>query len=36
MERRKFIKKAAATAAGAIVVPTIIPSSVFGKNAPVI
>lgn len=34
MERRKFIKNAAATAAGAIIVPTIVPSSVFGKNAP--
>lgn len=34
MERRKFVKKALATAAGAIAVPTIVPSSVFGKNAP--
>jgi predicted dehydrogenase len=34
MKRRIFIKNAAATAAGAIVIPTIVPSSVFGKNAP--
>ncbi len=34
MERRVFIKNTATTAIGAIVVPTIVPSSVFGKNAP--
>ncbi|WP_076930878.1 Gfo/Idh/MocA family protein [Proteiniphilum saccharofermentans] len=34
MKRRMFIKKAAATAVGTAVFPTIVPSSVFGKNAP--
>ena len=34
MKRRKFIKNATVTTAGAMVVPTIVPSSVFGKNAP--
>jgi myo-inositol 2-dehydrogenase / D-chiro-inositol 1-dehydrogenase len=34
MQRRKFLKNAAATAAGAFIVPTIVPSGVFGKNAP--
>lgn len=34
MERRKFIKQAAAAGTGAIVVPTIVPSTVFGKSAP--
>ena len=34
MKRRIFIKKAAATAVGTAVFPTIVPSSVFGKNAP--
>jgi predicted dehydrogenase len=34
MERRNFIKKTTATAVGAMVVPTIVPASVFGKNAP--
>jgi myo-inositol 2-dehydrogenase / D-chiro-inositol 1-dehydrogenase len=34
MQRRKFLKNAAATAAGAFIAPTIVPSSVFGKNAP--
>src|SRR5690606_30926563 len=34
MKRRNFLKNTAATAAGAIVIPTIVPSSVFGKNAP--
>ncbi len=29
-----FIKKAAATAVGTVVFPTIVPSSLFGKNAP--
>lgn len=33
MERRMFIKKAATTV-GTLVFPTIVPSSVFGKNAP--
>ena len=34
MKRRNFIMNAMAASAGAIVVPTIVPSSVFGKNAP--
>ena len=34
MERRVFLKNTATTAVGAIVVPTIVPSTVFGKNAP--
>lgn len=34
MKRRMFIKKAAATAVGTAVFPTIVPSSVFGKSAP--
>ncbi len=34
MKRRVFIKNAAATTAGAITIPTIVPSSVFGKSAP--
>lgn len=34
MKRRVFLKNAASATAGAIVVPTIVPSSVFGKNAP--
>ena len=34
MKRRIFIKNTMATATGAFVVPTIVPSSVFGKNAP--
>jgi len=34
MKRRTFLKSSAATAAGAMVVPTIIPSHVIGKNAP--
>ena len=34
MERRVFLKKAAATAVGTAVFPSIVPSSVFGKNAP--
>lgn len=34
MKRRNFLKKTAATAAGTMVIPTIVPSSVFGKNAP--
>ena len=31
MERRSFIRKATAATAGAIVVPTIIPSHVLGR-----
>jgi myo-inositol 2-dehydrogenase / D-chiro-inositol 1-dehydrogenase len=34
MERRVFLKNTAATTLGAIAVPTIVPSTVFGKNAP--
>lgn len=34
MERRMFIKKATATAVGTMVFPTVVPSTVFGKNAP--
>jgi Predicted dehydrogenases and related proteins len=34
MKRRMFIKRATATAVGTAVFPTIVPSSVFGKNAP--
>ena len=34
MERRKFVKNGLATMASAIAVPTIVPASVFGKNAP--
>jgi len=34
MKRRVFLKNTVATAAGAIVMPTIVPSSVFGKDAP--
>ena len=34
MERRVVLKKAAATAVGTAVFPSIVPSSVFGKNAP--
>jgi len=34
MKRRNFLKNAMATTAGAIIVPTIVPSSVFGKTAP--
>ena len=34
MKRRIFLKNASTAAAGAIVIPTIVPSSVFGKNAP--
>ena len=34
MKRRTFLKSSAATAAGAMVVPTIIPAHVLGKNAP--
>jgi len=34
MKRRTFLRNATAATAGAIVIPTIVPSSVFGKNAP--
>lgn len=32
MERRNFIKKAVAGSAGAFIVPTILPSNIFGKS----
>lgn len=32
--RREFIKKTLAGTAGAFIIPTIVPSTVFGKNAP--
>ena len=34
MKRRNFLKNTVATSAGAILVPTIVPSSVFGASAP--
>jgi myo-inositol 2-dehydrogenase/D-chiro-inositol 1-dehydrogenase len=34
MERRVFLKNTIAAAAGAVVMPDIVPVSVFGKNAP--
>jgi predicted dehydrogenase len=34
MKRRNFLKNVTASTAGAIVIPTIVPSSVFGANAP--
>jgi predicted dehydrogenase len=34
MKRRTFISNSLTAAAGAFVVPTIVPSTVFGKNAP--
>ncbi len=34
MKRRIFLKNASAAAAGAIIIPTIVPSSVFGASAP--
>ena len=34
MKRRSFLKNASATADGAIILPTIVPSSVFGASAP--
>lgn len=34
MERRKFIKSTVAGVAGGIIIPSIVPSSVFGKSAP--
>src|SRR5690554_7497431 len=34
MKRRSFIKQAGTTMGGVFLVPTIVPSSVFGKSAP--
>src|SRR5690606_5411439 len=34
MKRRTFLKNTSAATAGAIVIPTIVPSSVFGASAP--
>lgn len=34
MNRREYLKKSAIGASGIIAVPTIVPASVFGKNAP--
>ena len=34
MKRRIFLKNTVAATTGAIIIPTIVPSSVFGKNAP--
>ncbi|TFH22792.1 MAG: gfo/Idh/MocA family oxidoreductase, partial [Bacteroidia bacterium] len=34
MKRRTFLKSSAAVTAGSMVIPTIIPSRVMGKNAP--
>ena len=34
MERRDFLKNSSAAMAGSIILPTIVPASVFGKNAP--
>src|SRR5690554_7574785 len=34
ISRRDYLKKSLAGAAGVIFAPTIVPSSVFGKNAP--
>ncbi len=34
MKRRNFLKNTVATTAGAILIPSVVPSSVFGKNAP--
>ena len=34
MERRNFLKNSSAAMAGSLIIPTIVPSSVFGKNAP--
>ena len=34
MKRREYLKKSAIGATGMIMAPTIVPSSVFGKNAP--
>ena len=32
--RREFIKKSSATLAGTMILPTVVPSTVFGKSAP--
>ena len=32
--RREFIKKSSATVAGTLILPTVVPSTVFGKTAP--
>src|SRR5210317_1415732 len=32
--RRDFLKKSSACAVGAIIIPTVVPSTVFGKTAP--
>src|SRR5512137_2479270 len=34
LSRRQFLKASLASAAGVSIVPTIVPSSVFGANAP--
>lgn len=34
MKRRNFLKNTVATTAGAIIIPTVVPSSVFGASAP--
>ena len=34
MERRDFLKNSTAVMAGTIILPTIVPSTVFGENAP--
>ena len=34
ISRRNFLKTTAAGSVGAFIVPTIVPSSVFGANAP--
>jgi len=34
MERRDFLKNSSAAIAGTILLPTLVPSTVFGKNAP--
>src|SRR5665648_731800 len=34
MERRDFLKNSSSVIAGTIILPTIVPSTVFGKNAP--
>ena len=34
MERRDFLKNSSAVVAGTIILPTIVPSTVFGKSAP--
>ena len=34
MERRDFLRHSSAVLAGTVILPTIVPSTVFGKNAP--